>query len=87
MRKQILYVEPAEDEIAADGKRELVDVSGLIFDYTLPREQRAAQALRSIKNPCCFRVGGLGVKLEFPKDAPTLQDCVFNLLQRKMDGF
>lgn len=86
MRKQSLYLEPADDEITVDDKIELVDVSGLTFDYTLPREQRAAQALRSIQNPYCFRVGDLGVKVEFPEDAPTLQDCLSDLLQRKMDG-
>ncbi len=85
MRKQSLYLEPADDEIT-DGKRELVDASGMTFDYTLPREQRAAQALGSIQNPYCFRVGDLGVKVEFPEDAPTLQDCLSDLLQRKMDG-
>ena len=52
-------------------KEELVDVSDFVFDNTIPRELRAAALIGEIKNPYRFRVGDIGVELEFPEDAPT----------------
>ena len=78
--------ELAEVDITTVNKEDLVDVSGLAFDNTVPREQRAAQVLRKVKNPYCFRVGDMGVKLEFLDNAPPLQDCFSDFLQRKKSG-
>lgn len=65
MQNQIHLSELAGVDITTVNKEDLVDVSGLAFDNTVPREQRAAQVLRKVKNPYCFRVGDMGVKLEF----------------------
>lgn len=75
MQNQIHLSELAGVDITTVNKEDLVDVSGLAFDNTVPREQRAAQVLRKVKNPYCFRVGDMGVKLEFLDNAPPLQDC------------
>ena len=86
MQNQIRISELAGVDITAVSKEDLVDVSGLAFDNTVPREQRATQVLRKVKNPYCFRVGDMGVKLEFQDSAPPLQDCFSDLLQRKKSG-
>ena len=86
MQKQIHLSELAGVDITAVNKENLVDVSGLAFDNTVPKEQRAAQMLRKVKNPYCFRVGDMGVKLEFLDSAPPLEDCFTDFLQRKKSG-
>ena len=67
-------------------KEDLVDVSGLTFDNTVPHAERAARILNAVKNPYCFRVGEIGVKLEFPEEAPALQDVFTDFLKRKKSG-
>ena len=86
MQNKLNLSELADVDITAVNKEDLVDVSGLTFDTTIPREQRAAQVLRKVKNPYCFRVGDMGVKLEFLDSAPPLQDCFTDFLQRKKSG-
>lgn len=86
MQQQIHLTELAGVDITAVNKEDLVDVSGQAFDNTVPREQRAAQVLRKVKNPYCFRMGDMGVKLEFPDSAPPLEDCFTDFLQRKKSG-
>ena len=86
MQNKLNLSELADVDITAVNKEDLVDVSGLTFDTTIPREQRAAQVLRKVKNPYCFRVGDMGVKLEFLDSAPPLEDCFTDFLQRKKSG-
>lgn len=86
MEKQIHLTELAEVDITTVSKEGLADVSGLVFDHTVPREQRALHVLRKVKNPYCFRVGDMGVKLEFPDSAPPLQECFTDFLRRKKRG-
>lgn len=86
MKKQIHLTELADVDITSVNKKDLVDVSGLTFDNTVPREQRPEQVLYKVRNPYCFRVGDMGVKLEFLDSAPPLQDCFANFLQRKRSG-
>ena len=86
MQEQIHLTELADVDITAVNKEDLVDVSGLAFDNTVPREQRAAQVIHTVKNPYCFRVGDMGVKLEFMDSAPPLQDCFTDFLKRKKSG-
>ena len=86
MQNKLNLSELADVDITAVNKEDLVDVSGLTFDTTIPREQRAAQVLRKVKNPYCFRVGDMGVKLEFLDSSPPLQDCLTDFLQRKKSG-
>ena len=65
---------------------DLTDVSGLVLDTGVPMEQRAGLILQKVKNPYCFRVGDMGVKLEFAENGPTLQECLTDLLKRKKSG-
>lgn len=86
MGKRIRISELVNVDIEAINKEDLVDVSGFTFDNTVPQEQRAAKIIAAVKNPYCFRVGDMGVKLEFSDDAPALQDVFADFLKRKKSG-
>ena len=64
----------------------LPDVSGMAFDNKLPMEDRLARFLARAINPYCFCVGGVGVKIEFAEDGPSLQDKLADLLVRQKTG-
>ncbi|OYO42817.1 hypothetical protein CG709_21000 [Lachnotalea glycerini] len=86
MNKRIPISELASVDIESVNKADLVDVSSFTFDTTVPQEQRAARVIEAVKNPYCFRVGDMGVKLEFSENAPTLQDVFADFLKRKKSG-
>lgn len=64
----------------------LADADGLCFDDTLSRRERLARFLHEAANPYCFCVGGVGVKIEFAEDGPTLQDALAGFLLRQRSG-
>lgn len=86
MKKPIPISELASVDIEAVNKEDIVDVSGFTFDITVPQEHRAAKIIAAVKNPYCFRVADMGVKLEFPENAPLLQDVFADFLKRKKSG-
>lgn len=86
MKKRIPISELASVDIEAVNKEDLVDVSGFTFDTTVPQEQRAEKIIAAVKNPYCFRVGDMGVKLEFSENASPLQDVFADFLKRKKSG-
>ena len=67
----------------ADG---LADLSDMILDPEVPRALRSAYATKALENPRRFRAGGLIVELAFTRDAPALQDLLFDCLRRKTNG-
>ena len=73
-------------DIGAVSADALADVSGMAFDRTLPREERLARFLARAVNPYCFCAGGVGVKIEFAEDGPSLQDKLADLLVRQKSG-
>ncbi|MDO4269554.1 MAG: hypothetical protein Q4C72_01400 [Eubacteriales bacterium] len=64
----------------------LPDLSGMAFDHRMDRKERMSAFLRQAANPYCFRVGGVGVKIEFAEDGPTLQDALCAFLLRQYSG-
>ena len=52
----------------------LVDVTGIVIDESLSKEERKAEHLRQVKNPYCFRVGDVVVKNVYSNDGVTLQE-------------
>lgn len=70
-------------EISADA---LTDVSGLSLDNSLPMRERLPRFLSRVVNPYCFSVGGVGVKIEFAEDGPSLQDKLTDFLIRQKSG-
>ena len=81
MQKQIHLAELAGVDITTVNKEDLVDVSGLAFDNTIPREQRAAQVLRKVKNPYCFRVGKVAVSVGYAEGGATFEQRMEHYLQ------
>ena len=63
-------------DIQKMNKGELTDISSMKLDPSVPQELRAAYMLKEMGNPYCFRVGDLGVKVEFLDNAPPLQDAL-----------
>ena len=87
MQKQVSLAELASVDIQKFGKEELMDASQLCLDPKVPQASRADWLLNAVGNPYCFRVGELGVKLEFVDKGPSLQDVFLDFLQRKKSGF
>lgn len=52
----------------------LVDVTEVQIDEKLPKEERAAEFLRQVKNPYCFRVGDMIVKNVYSSDGVSLEE-------------
>jgi hypothetical protein len=73
-------------DIGAVAPESLPDVSGMIFDTSLPREERIALFLQAVENPYCFCIGGIGVKIEFAESGPSLQDTLTDFLLRQKSG-
>ena len=73
-------------DIQKMNKGELTDISSMKLDPSVPQELRAAYMLKEMGNPYCFRVGDLGVKVEFLDNAPPLQDALSDFFQRKKSG-
>ncbi len=86
LNKRTPLSELADIDIGKVNKDDLVDVSGFAFDNTVPLEQRTARFIEAAKNPYCFRVGDVGVKVEFTEDAPALQDMFTDFLKRQKSG-
>ena len=84
--RQIDIAALAGADIRKLDKEELIDVSGMPLDPSVPRKLRAGYILKTTGNPYCFRVGDLGVKLEFLDSAPSLQDALSDFFQRKKSG-
>ena len=73
-------------DIGAVAPESLPDVSGMAFDTSLPREERISRFLQTVKNPYCFCIGGVGVKIEFAESGPSLQDKLTDFLLRQRSG-
>ena len=84
--QQIPISDLSSANIEAVDKADLVDASGFILDNKIPLAQRAINMIATIKNPYCFRVGDIGVKLEFADNAPPLQDVFTDFLKRQKSG-
>ena len=73
-------------DIGAVAAESLPDVSGMTFNNALSREDRVLRFLQAVKNPYCFCVGGVGVKIEFAESGPSLQDALTDFLLRQKSG-
>ena len=69
-------------DIGAVAAESLPDVSGMTFDNALSRKER----MQTVKNPYCFCIGGVGVKIEFAESGPSLQDKLTDFLLRQRSG-
>jgi len=54
----------------------LVDIKDVQINTSLPREERMVDFIEQIKNPYCFKVGKVAVKVSFSDTDATIEDCL-----------
>lgn len=59
---------------------ELVDLNSVEIDTTVPIHQRVDHFLNQIRNPYCFRVGDVAVKVVYQKEGPSFQQNFEDML-------
>lgn len=67
------------NETAAD-LSSLVDIRDVTVDRSLPVEDRIRSYVEQVKNPYCFRVGDVKVRVSFASDGRTLNDSFTDML-------
>ena len=80
------WAEFAGADIREADKNTLTDIAGIELDTSIPQGQRGKYLTEKLKNPYCFKAGDVAVKLEFTPNAPALQTCLIELLNRKKSG-
>ena len=59
----------------------LVDIRDIKIDMDLPKEKRMEEFVRQIKNPYCFRVGKIAVKVDFSEEGATFEERMEEYLE------
>ena len=67
------------DETTAD-LSSLVDIRDVKVDRSLPVEDRIRSYVEQVKNPYCFRVGDVKVRVSFASNGRTLNDSFTDML-------
>ena len=62
-------------------KSSLVDLNTVKIDDTQPIPERIHSFLQQIKNPYCFRIGDIAVKVNYKENGPTFQQNFEELLR------
>ena len=60
---------------------ELLELTTLNIDCTLPVTERKKEFLKQIKNPKHFLVDGIEVEIDFSPSSLTLEDCLEKYLK------
>ena len=79
MRKEI--EEMKQLSIKECDKEQLTDLSSVVIDSEKSKEERMLDYLRQVKNPYCFKVGDVAVRLVFDEDGRSFQQCMEELVQ------
>jgi len=58
----------------------LVDIKDIQINTSLPREEQLLDFIEQIKNPYCFKVGKVAVKVHFSNRDATIEDCLESYL-------
>ena len=61
----------------------LADISGMEIDMSLPREERCRQFLEKVRNPYCYKVGDVVVKVRFADTDKTLDDRLEHYIRNR----
>lgn len=54
-------------------RSELVDLNSVVIDEDKPIAKRMEDFVKQIRNPYCFRVGDVAVKVVYKENGPTFQ--------------
>ncbi len=79
MKKQI--EEMKQLSIVECDKEQLMDLSNIEIDEEKSKEERIFDYIRQVKNPYCFKVGDVAVRLVFDEGGRSFQQCVEALIQ------
>lgn len=60
-------------DIRTINRNELVDLNTVVIDENQSVEERLESFIEQIKNPYCFRVGDIAVKVVYKENGPTFQ--------------
>lgn len=71
-------------DIRTVDKSQLVDLSTVHIDESLPVRERVLSYLKQVKNPYCVRVGNFAVKVKYKEDGPSFEE-VQTMLSRILD--
>lgn len=74
------FAEMSKIDIHTVDKDSLVDLSTVVIDESKPVHERMASFVEQVKNPYCFRIGDVAVKVKYKEDGPTFQECFEELL-------
>ncbi len=69
-----------DTDIRTVDKNQLVDLNSVVIDESKPVEERILSFIQQIRNPYCFRVGDVVVKLVYKEDGPTFQQNLEDML-------
>ena len=62
-------------------KSSLVDLDSVQIDESIPVQERVLSFLEQIRNPYCFRIGDVAVKVNYKSDGPSFQQNFEDLLR------
>ena len=68
-----------DTDITCINENTLVDVTKVKIKKNLPIPERVADFIAQIKNPYCFKVGNVVVKLNFTEDGTSCQEAFYSL--------
>jgi len=60
-------------DIRTVDKSTLVDIRSVVIDENLPVEERIKQLVEGLRNPYCFKVGDVAVKIEYEDTEVTFE--------------
>lgn len=68
-------------DIRSVDKSKLIDLNSVHIDETAPVPERVRNFLEQIRNPYCFRVGDVAVKVNYQVNGPSFQQNIEDLLR------
>ena len=68
-------------DIKTVDKTSLVDLNSVVIDESKSVSERVESFLQQIRNPYCFRIGNIAVKVNYKSDGPTFQKSFEELLR------
>lgn len=58
----------------------LIDIRDVQIDNTLSSEEKIKSFVQQVKNPYCFKVGSVVVRVSYAESQTTLNDQFYNML-------
>jgi len=71
-----------ETDILKVDKNELVDINDVNIDESLPIYERSCSYIYQVKNPYCYKVENMVVKVDYTDGTPILEDLFAKSLLR-----